>query len=343
MTTATSDIEIAATPTGNQGNSSELSSDGRDLIIERIFDAPRELVFKAWTDPKHLARWWGPKYFTNPVCEFDARPGGKILIHMAGPDGTVYPMKGEVTNLVPPESLVMTFIAIENQQGTPILETTNTVTFAEHEGKTRLNLHVVVTKAAPEAAGALAGMEEGWNQSLDTLAEELTSLKGKTTMKTANRTIITAEPGTQELVITREFDAPRELVFRAFTDPEIYPQWLGPRGYTMTLDTFEPRNGGKWRYSHKDQQGNEYGFHGVYHDITAPERIICTFEFEGLPEQGHVTLDTARFEALPGGRTRLIAQSVFQSVADRDAMMQSGMETGVNDSYERLDELLANA
>ncbi len=156
-----------------------------------------------------------------------------------------------------------------------------------------------------------------------------------------NKTVITAEPGKQEVVITREFDAPRELVFKAFTDPKLYVQWLGPRELTMTLEKFEPRNGGSWRYIHKDKAGNAYGFHGVNHEVTAPERIIGTFEFEGLPEKGHVALETARFEALPGNRTRVTAQSVFQSVADRDGMLQSGMERGVNDSHERLDELLA--
>ncbi len=155
-----------------------------------------------------------------------------------------------------------------------------------------------------------------------------------------NKTTITAEPGKQEIIITREFDAPQELVFKAFTDPKLYIQWLGPRRLTMMLETFEPRNGGSWRYIHKDQEGNEFAFHGVYHEVTPPERIIDTFEFEGLPEKGHVALETARFEELPGNRTKLTSQSVFQSVADRDGMLQSGMEEGVNDSYDRLDELL---
>jgi len=155
-----------------------------------------------------------------------------------------------------------------------------------------------------------------------------------------NKTKITAEPGRQELFITREFDAPRELVFKAFTDPKLYTQWLGPRRYTMNLEKFEPRSGGMWRYTHKDKDGNEFGFHGVYHEVLAPERMIDTFEFEGLPEKGHVSLETAKFMELPGGRTRVTMQSVFQSIADRDGMMQSGMEEGVNDSFDRLDELL---
>ena len=104
----------------------------------------------------------------------------------------------------------------------------------------------------------------------------------------------------------------------------------------------EPRNGGRWKFSQKDKDGNEYKFHGVYHDVTAPERIIGTFEFDGLPESGHVILETTRFEALPGDRTRVITQSVYQSVEDRDGMVAAGMESGVVDGFERLDEILEN-
>lgn len=155
-----------------------------------------------------------------------------------------------------------------------------------------------------------------------------------------NKTSITTEPGKQELFITREFDAPRELVYKAHIDPDLYVQWLGPRGLITNLETFEPVSGGRWRFTQKDQDGNEYGFHGVFHTMTE-ELIIQTFEYEGLPEIGHVTLDTTRLEKLPGDRTRVTTQSVFQSVSDRDGMVQSGMEHGVNEGYERLDELLA--
>jgi uncharacterized protein YndB with AHSA1/START domain len=156
-----------------------------------------------------------------------------------------------------------------------------------------------------------------------------------------NKTLITAEPGKQELFITREFDAPRELVFKAHTDPELYAQWLGPRDLTTTFETFEPVSGGRWRFIHKDKEGNEFAFHGVLHEVTTPERIIGTFEFEGLPEPGHVLLATTKFEALPDGRSRIIAHSVFQSVEDRDGMVAAGMESGVVEGYERLDEIVA--
>lgn len=157
-----------------------------------------------------------------------------------------------------------------------------------------------------------------------------------------NKTTIIAEPGKQELFITREFDAPRELVFRAHVDPDIYVRWLGPRDLTTTLETFEPVSGGRWRFIQKDKDGNEFGFHGVNHDVSAPERIIGTFEFEGLPESGHVILETTRFEALPGNRTRITTHSVYQSVEDRDGMIAAGMESGVVDGYERLDAILVN-
>ena len=142
------------------------------------------------------------------------------------------------------------------------------------------------------------------------------------------------------LVLSRIIDAPRELVFKAFTDPQLYVQWIGPRGVKTDLGRFEQRDGGSWRYIQTDEQGNKFAFHGVNHEVKAPERIIGTFEFEELPETGHVILQTAKLEELAGNRTKLISQSVFQSVEDRDGMLASGMEMGVNESYDRLDEVL---
>lgn len=143
-------------------------------------------------------------------------------------------------------------------------------------------------------------------------------------------------PG-QEVVLTRTVDAPRELVFKTCMDPALIPQWWGPRDLTTTVDRMEVRPGGRWRYVHRDADGNTYGFHGVYHDVIAPERVVQTFEFEGEP--GHVLLQTMSFEDV-GGRTRLTTQSVFQSVADRDGMVEAGMEWGAVDMMERLAELL---
>lgn len=159
----------------------------------------------------------------------------------------------------------------------------------------------------------------------------------------ANKTEIKAEPGKQELFIIREFDAPRDLVFKAYTDPEILVKWLGPKDLTMRIEKHATKAGEPWRFIHADANGNEFGFNGVCHDFTAPERIIRTFEFEGLPESGHVSLETATFEELSGGRTRVTGHSVFKSNADRDGMIASGMERGVNEGFERLDEVLENS
>lgn len=155
-----------------------------------------------------------------------------------------------------------------------------------------------------------------------------------------NATKITAELGKQELFITREFEAPRELVFKAHTDMDLYARWLSPNSKGVRFEKFEPVDGGSWRFIDTDDQGNAYGFHGVYHEVTVPERIVGTFEFEGLPERGHVILETTIFEALPGNRTRVTTQSVYRSVEDRDGMIQAGMESGVVEGYQKLDQLL---
>jgi uncharacterized protein YndB with AHSA1/START domain len=149
-----------------------------------------------------------------------------------------------------------------------------------------------------------------------------------------------AEPGKQEIIITRLFDAPLETVFKAYTDPKLIPQWWGPRGLTTTVDKMEVKPGGSWRFVQRDVEGNEYAFHGVYHLIESPARLVYTFEFEGMP--GHVLLATVTFED-QDGKTKLTDRSVFQSVADRDGMLQSGMEEGASESMDRFAELLAKA
>jgi len=150
-------------------------------------------------------------------------------------------------------------------------------------------------------------------------------------------TQITAEPGVPFIDFTREFDAPREVLFRAHTEPELLAQWLGPRNLTMIVDRYDVRDGGSWRYIHRDADGAEYGFHGVFHGAPSPDGMVQTFEFEGAP--GHVSLDSVTFEER-NGRTVLRGHSVFQSVEARDAMVQSGMERGLSEGYDRLDELV---
>jgi uncharacterized protein YndB with AHSA1/START domain len=151
-------------------------------------------------------------------------------------------------------------------------------------------------------------------------------------------TKITAEPGVPQVIITREFDAPRDLVFRAYIEPDLLVQWLGPCNLTMTIDRYEPRDGGSWRYVHTDPEGNAHGFHGLFHGTPTPEGIVQTFEYEGVP--GHVKLDTVTMTE-QDGRTLVRTVASFQSVEDRDGMIAAGMEQGVREGNDQLAELLA--
>lgn len=149
---------------------------------------------------------------------------------------------------------------------------------------------------------------------------------------------VIAEPGQHDIVVTRSFDAPRDVVFRAMTEPEYLARWWGLKENETVVDRAELRRGGSWRFVERAPDGQEYGFHGVVHDVVAPERFVQTFEFEGMP--GHVCLETTTLEE-KDGRTLYTAVSVFQSVEDRDGMVESGMEYGLAQSMEALDELLA--
>lgn len=164
----------------------------------------------------------------------------------------------------------------------------------------------------------------------------MTSTTTSTTTST-NQLTVTAEPGSHSVTMTREFDAPPALVLRAHVEPELLKQWLGPRGFEMIVDSFEPVHGGSYRYLHRDAEGNEFAFRGVFHGTPSLDGIVQTFEWEGAP--GQVSLDTLHIIDL-GGRTRLETVSVFPTVAMRDAIIEHGMETGVRKGYERLDDLL---
>ena len=149
----------------------------RELTLTRVFDAPRQLVFKMWTDPVHLARWWGPKLFTSTVRTWDARAGGKIDLTMNMADGSGHPMGGAFREVVAPERLVFTSTALEDEAGNAGLENLNTVTFEDYNGKTKVTVHVVVLRATEAATFALAGMEAGWSQSLDKLGDLVAQIR----------------------------------------------------------------------------------------------------------------------------------------------------------------------
>ena len=147
------------------------------------------------------------------------------------------------------------------------------------------------------------------------------------------------EPGKQTIEFSRVFDAPVDKVFQAYVDKDAVKQWWGGRTYETNIIKHEAKAGGSWRILQKGPDGNDYGFHGVFHEVTPNQRIMWTFEFEGLPESGHVSLETVEFHD-EGGKTRMTAQSVFRSVEDRDGMVQSGMEKGLSEGLDVLAELV---
>jgi uncharacterized protein YndB with AHSA1/START domain len=150
-------------------------------------------------------------------------------------------------------------------------------------------------------------------------------------------TAIVTTPTDREVHIERVFDAPRDRVFAAFNDPKLIPEWWGPRDTTTVVEEMDARPGGSWRFLIRHADGREDAFRGTYREITPPERIVRTFEWEGMP--GHVAVETATFEDL-GERTKVIATSLFHTTEERDGMLASGMERGLNETYARLDELL---
>ena len=152
----------------NASSKTTLNGVGMELVLSRVFNAPRRLVFKVWTDPKHVAQWWGPHGFTNPRCDWDAREGGALHIDMRGPDGTVYPMTGTFQEIAEPERIVFISSALD-EAGNSLFDIENTVTFVEHGGKTTLTLQARVLKATAMAPQYLKGMEVGWTQSLERL------------------------------------------------------------------------------------------------------------------------------------------------------------------------------
>jgi uncharacterized protein YndB with AHSA1/START domain len=293
---------------------------GRVFTFARTFDAPRALVFQVWTDPKHVAMWWGPHRFTNPVCKWDARPGGLIHVDMRGPDGVVYPMSGVFHEVKEPERLAFSGAALDDN-GKPLFDVLNTVTFVEKDGRTTVTLVARVGKTAAGADEYLKGMEAGWTQSLE-------RLEGHVATASSDR----------DIVITRVFDAPRALVFEAWTDPKHVPQWWGPRGFTTTVQEMDVRPGGVWRYVMHGPDGTDFQNRVVYDEIDKPERLAYTHGSDEEPDQFRVTVTFAG----QGGKTRVTLRMRFASAAARDGTIEFGAVQGGNQTLDRLTDHLAN-
>jgi uncharacterized protein YndB with AHSA1/START domain len=297
----------------------------KELVLTREFDAPRSIVFKAWIDPVQLQKWWAPKHFTNPVCEIDPRPGGSIQIEMQGPDGTRYPCGGTFHEIDEPNRLVFTTTGNFDGEPEPQLEVLNTVTFEESNGKTTVKLHAQVLKATPSMVGALAGMDEGWSGSLDKLGQ-----------------LVIGDTSDREIATTRLFDAPRDLVFDVFTNPEHLKHWWGPNGFTISTYEYDARPGGIWRLCMHGPDGRDYQNRVVFVDVERPYRLA----FKHVPDKdtepvGHLT--TATFEAYPGGKTFLTFHMLFASAEVYENVAKKyGAVEGMHQTLGRLADYLTS-
>ena len=265
----------------------------RELTLTRIFAAPRALVFQAWTEPQRVARWWGPTGFTNPVCELDLRPGGTIRIVMRAPDGTDYPMTGVFREIVVPERLVFTNNAVD-AAGKTLLEGLTTVTFAEHEGKTKLVLKTRAVAVAAAAARFLDGMEEGWTQSLERLGEFVAA--GASGRSAAHGSF----------VIERRFAAAPARVFAAWASLEAKARWfVGPAGWQQIERALDFRVGGRERAKGRHANGVVSDFDAIYLDIAPSRRIVYAYDMYVDERKISVSLATVEFAA-DGTGTRMV-------------------------------------
>ncbi|HTJ29598.1 MAG TPA: SRPBCC domain-containing protein [Acidobacteriaceae bacterium] len=293
----------------------------RTLTLTRVLNAPRTLVFKTWTDPLHFAQWWGPTGFTNPVCELDLRVHGEIRIDMRAPDGAIFPMAGAFREIVEPERLVFTSAAL-NQNGKPYFENLNSITFDEFEGnRTLITVHVQVLWSSPEAEQALGGMSMGWSMTLDRLNDFIT------------------DPGAaagREITANRLYKAPRELVWRMFTEPEHITHWWGPNGFTTTIHQMNVRPGGEWRLTLHGPDGTDYPNHKIYEEVLAPARLVIR-HIAWPPHRMYVVFSDAEEGTLVSIRM------LFDLSEDRDKVVtQVGADKKLIENLEKLDTYLNN-
>ncbi len=307
-----------------------------DLVIDRVFDAPRDVVWKAWTDAKQLAKWWGPLGFTNPVCEADARPNGKLRIDMTAPDGQKFPMTGVFNEVVPPEKLVMTITGAADEKGNPLLQTHNIVTFKDERGKTRLHLEVRVIVKAPQLTAYVAGMSAGWGQSIDKLD-----------------TLVSGRKPLPEFTISRTFDAPRELVWKAWTEPERMAQWFGPKGVKNFHSKNDRRPGGIYHYGMKAPDGMVIWGKWTYIKIVEPRLLVFVTSFSD--ENGGVTrhplspswplemLSAVNFDEENGKTTVSVHWSPINATEEERETFDKGRESmtgGWSGTFEQLEGYL---
>jgi uncharacterized protein YndB with AHSA1/START domain len=238
----------------------------REIVMSRVFDAPRELVFQVWTDPTHVTQWWGPRGFSTTTQSMDVRPGGDWRYCMHGPDGRDYENRITYLEVVRPQRLVYRHGGAEDADPANFQVT---VTFEDQGGKTKLTMRSVFASAeAREFVVKTYGAIEGAKQTLDRLGEHLAAMTGSST----------AAAG-REFVIQRLLSAPREIVFRAWTEREQLMQWFGPKGVKIVKATLDLRPGGTFHYCMRWPDGSDMWGRWVFREIVPPQRLVFVSSF----------------------------------------------------------------
>jgi len=301
-----------------------------ELVMTRVFDAPRERVFDILTKPEHLQKWWGPKGVSHPIVELDGRVGGQFFLVQRGGDGAMHYEVGVVREITPPSRFVFAFhFADEKRRRVPLSwagvpdgwegEIVHEVTLAAEGTRTRVTIRLTGFPSSKWGEMAKYGLAESFDRLEYAVVDDMK----------------VAKSGARELVITRTFNAPRALVYEALTKAEHVQRWWGPRQYGPVTAVSDFRAGGRYRFAQGSPQG-EVAFSGEIRE-SSPERIVYTEEFEAMP--GHGALVTVTLEER-GGKTLLTMRSVYQAQEDRDAVIASGMEWGARLSYLQLDEVI---
>jgi uncharacterized protein YndB with AHSA1/START domain len=289
----------------------------RELVFTRVFEAPREMVFEAWTNPKHLAQWYGPHGFTTTIHQMDVRPGGVWRLTMHGPDGTDYKNRLVFIEVAKPERLVYKH---EPEEGSEPVTFEVTVTFAWERGNTRVTMRMLFpTTEEMEFVVKKHGAVEGAKQTFARLADLLPK--------------VALAP---EAVITRVFDAPRELVFKAWTEPDRLRHWWGSNGFTVLACEVDPRPGGVIRIHSRAPDGAVYHNLGIFEEIVTPELLV--FAMDARDQDGNIFLAgvTTVMFAEHAGKTTLTLTIRITGPTPEAAKHAAGMELGWNQSLERL-------
>jgi uncharacterized protein YndB with AHSA1/START domain len=297
---------------------------GFEVNIVRIFDAPVELVFDCFIDPKHFAAWWGPLGCKSAVQVLDARPGGEISVQMVG-QGYDHRMGGEFVEIDRPRRLVFRSKAFEAPDGGWGIVNRNTVTFEPHNGGTRLHLHTLVERAEGALVlGALSGMHVGWGQSLEKLGD-LVGGGGKTDIEVFDK----------KVVVTRAFDATPERLWRALTDAKDLARWWAGGGATVEEIDLQP--GGRWSIRTPGVGGTTHRFYGEYRQVSPPTRLVMTQGFDQYPDAVVVTHEVSE----AWGRAVLTRTMVFTDNQYRDGMLNAGFDRGMATAYDALAKLVS--